>query len=144
VRPRVFVTCPEHVAWSGCEDDDAYTVDTVAAARALHTARFGAGSTAAKQAYVVLSCEPCQGTRRLAVRVGSVAEARAAATRHDRAWYTRRVGGRVVDACQWHLGCCCIEHVRPWCLPYIDQAAILPGEAARPVGDQLDLFAMGL
>lgn len=51
--------------------------------------------------------------------------ARAIAAGHDYGWYTRRQRGKVADACQWHLGGCCIHHARP-SSPTLDPAAILP------------------
>ena len=145
MNPLVLITCPRHPTLAECGDDRDYQVETVAAARALYEAEFGPGSSERKVAYVVLRCEPCQDSHRLAVRADSVSEARAAAARHRRGWYTaRRAGGRVVDVCQWHLGTCCMECLGKtrWGVDRVDPTAILPWEQAGSA-EQLDLFGWG-
>ncbi|WP_285786367.1 hypothetical protein [Microbispora sp. NBRC 16548] len=142
---HILVSCPDHRTYAGCDDDAWYTVETAAAALALHEARFPS-TTARKTARVSIGCEIGGCHNHIYVTATSVTEARALVSEHNEGWYqARRAGGRLVDGCQWHLGACCIHHaaLHPDS-PTHDRSAVLPAVGQPTPGPepvQLDLFA---
>jgi hypothetical protein len=136
VTARIFLSCAEHPDLLVCDDDEAFRVETVAAARALWAAKHP-GKNDTKVARVVIDCEIGGCSTRAIVRADSIEQGRVKASGHDYAWYVaRRAGGQLVDGCQWHLGTCCVHHAhrlwrgRPH--PTLDPAAVLPGEPGFP------------
>jgi hypothetical protein len=98
---------------------------------------------------IAITCEVGQCIIRATVTAASDEDARAFVAHHNYGWYTRRQRGRIIDACQYHLGSCCITHARPGG-PCVDPAAYFPPSLLEPTGDdaapasipeQLDLFA---
>lgn len=74
---------------------------------------------------IIIRCDAGQCTTQITVTAPTGEAARTIASGHDHGWYTRRRNRRTADACQWHLGACCIHHTRPG-TPTLDPAAILP------------------
>lgn len=137
---RVLLACPDHPRFAECDEDKAFDVESVAAARALYAA-LRPDTLAGKVGWIAINCDIGGCFSVLFVRADTVAEARERAAIHNRGWYTARRGGRIVDGCQIHLGCCCVHHARPDS-PTLDRSAILPDgpdQAAEPA--QPDLFS---
>ncbi|MFF3441882.1 hypothetical protein [Streptosporangium sp. NPDC002721] len=143
---HIFLSCPEHPDLLWCDDDQGFAVESVASARAL-LAAMHPETAAAKVARVVLDCEAGGCGMRVTVTADTVTEARLKAATHNSGWYTaRRSGGRTIDACQYHLGTCCVHHASPTS-PTLDPSAVLPGRSDQPDSPalraaQLDLFAL--
>ncbi|GAA3722814.1 hypothetical protein GCM10022224_104530 [Nonomuraea antimicrobica] len=155
----ILLTCERHPTVMECDDDEAFAVETVAAARALWATKHP-NEVCTKLARVRLGCEVgyCGNllsfptntdTGRDGFIGDSITAGRIFAARHHRGWYVaRRAGGRLVDCCQWHLGGCCVHHVdRSWesfrPFPTLDPGAVLPGEPGFPgqaAAVQFDLF----
>jgi hypothetical protein len=98
---------------------------------------------------IAITCEVGQCIIRATVTAASDEDARAFVAHHNHGWYTRRQRGEIIDACQYHLGSCCIAHARPGA-PGVDPAAYFPPSLLEPTGghaapapqpEQLDLFA---
>jgi len=144
VTARYFITCPVDPWLLRCPDDAAYPgVETEAAALALHAIRYP--DAVGKEAFVVVDCEIGGCGQRTTVRAASIDEGRVLISRHGRGWYLARRAAGLVDGCQWHLGCCCVEHARRvglGCRHTLDPEVVLPGEPGFPGGGsgQLDLF----
>lgn len=140
----VRIVCEEHwdVLGDWCDDDAGYPVESVATARALHAAAHPHAT--GKIVVVVVRCEAAGCLTMMLVRnAATVGEARAMLAGHGSGWYRARRYGRLIDACQWHLGSCCVQHASPGG-PSLDPAAVLPGPQppGLPDGDgQLDLFS---
>lgn len=141
----VRIVCPEHWSTYGdwCDDDAGYPVESVATARALHAAAHPHAT--GKTAVVVIGCEARGCHTVVHVRdVATVEQARELLSSHRGGWYRARRAGRLIDACQWHLGACCIQHARPLS-PTVDRTAVLPGEEPQdPQGGdaQMDLLTL--
>lgn len=84
---------------------------------------------------IIIRCDAGQCITQVTVTAPTGEAARTIAALHDTGWYTRRRNRRVTDACQWHLGACCIHHARPGS-PTLDPAAILPTPRLEPMSDQ--------
>ncbi|MER6828810.1 hypothetical protein ABT352_22710 [Streptosporangium sp. NPDC000563] len=140
---HIFLSCPEHPQLLRCDDDRGFAVDSVTSARALLAVLYP-DTAAGKVSSVVLDCEAGGCTMRLYVNADTVEEARTRAATHNSGWYTaRRSGGRTIDACQYHLGTCCVHHASPHS-PTLDPSAVLPDRSDQPASStaQLDLFAL--
>ncbi|GAA3251377.1 hypothetical protein [Nonomuraea helvata] len=144
----ILLTCEKHPTVMGCDDDKAFAVETVSAARVLWAARHP-NKADTKLARVRLGCEIAGCGNLLSFPADSITEGRIFASRHQRGWYlARRAGGRLIDGCQWHLGSCCVHHAdRSWERfrphPTLDPGAVLPGDPDFPGQartGQLDLF----
>lgn len=138
----VLFTCPEHPHFAVCDDDAVVPAASVAEARVLYEAKHP-GAAPGKIALIVIACDQGRCTLRVYVpETDTVAEAREIVADHNHGWYTaRRAGGRIIDACQFHLGTCCVHHAR-LDMPTLDRSAILPGKTGTPTRPaQLDLFS---
>jgi hypothetical protein len=81
---------------------------------------------------IIIRCEVGQCITQVTVTAPTSDAARAIASGHNHGWYQRTQRRRVADACQWHLGTCCIHHARPDSLT-LDPAAILPAPRMEPM-----------
>ena len=84
---------------------------------------------------IIIRCEVGQCPTTITVTAPNSEAARAIAAQHNYGWYTRRQRRKIADACQWHLGGCCIHHTRPG-EPGIDPAAILPPPRLKPMSSE--------
>ena len=135
---HVFITCPSHPSVLMCDDDQAYSVETVSAALVLHAAQYP--DATGKIARIAITCELGGCMQRLVLKADSVTAARTRAAGHDFGFYVaRRAGGRLADGCQYHLGSCCVVHAHADS-PTLDPAAVLPEHAPESATAQLDLF----
>ncbi len=141
---HILVSCPDHRTYAGCDDDAWYTVETAAAALALHGGPLprhhrpedGASVDRLRDRRVPQPHLRDRHQRDRGPRPGVGAQRRLV---------PGAAGGRLVGGCQWHLGTCCIHHaaLHPDSLTH-DRSAVLPAVGQPTPGPepvQLDLFA---
>jgi hypothetical protein len=76
VTARIFLSCTEHPDLLVCDDDEAFRIETVAAARALWAAKHP-GKDDTKAAQVVIDCEIGGCSTRAIMRADSIVQGRA-------------------------------------------------------------------
>ena len=84
---------------------------------------------------IIIRCNVGQCPTTITVTAPNGETARSIAAQHNYGWYTRRQRRKVADACQWHLGGCCIHHTRTGS-PTLDPAAILPPPRLEPMSSE--------